>query len=174
MVVYTIGHSNHPPEKLRKLLADNRIEILMDVRSQPGSRRVPHANPRSLQLLVGHAGMEYLAMGDSLGGRPKDESCYDPQTGEPNYVAIQDKDFFREGLFRLLTLASGRRVCIMCAEEDPKRCHRTLLIGEALKIAGVELRHIRGSGEVQPDEHLSDRRVKTPSAQLPLRLDDCT
>ena len=149
VVVYTIGHSNHPPEKLGKLLIDNRIEVLADVRSQPGSRRAPHANPRGLQKLLADTGIDYLWVGAALGGRPMEPSCYDPQTGKPDFGAIQQKDFFRQGLSSLLAEGSRRRVCIMCAEEDPRRCHRTLLVGEALKAAGVGLTHIRGNGEVQ-------------------------
>ena len=82
LTLYTIGHSAHSPEKLLKLLEENGVETLIDVRSQPRSRWAPHANPQSLGRLLQGIGAEYLWMGDSLGGRPKDPSCYDPETGK--------------------------------------------------------------------------------------------
>ncbi|MDP2953898.1 MAG: DUF488 family protein, partial [Chloroflexota bacterium] len=47
-VVYTIGHSDHPPEVFLDLLVQSGIEVLVDVRSNPSSRWVPHANPHDL------------------------------------------------------------------------------------------------------------------------------
>jgi len=37
----------------------------------------------------------------------------------------------------------------MCSEEDPGKCHRTLLIGPALEERQLTLRHIRVDGSVQ-------------------------
>jgi uncharacterized protein (DUF488 family) len=36
----------------------------------------------------------------------------------------------------------------MCSEEDPARCHRRLLVTRALVEREVEVRHIRGNGQV--------------------------
>ena len=83
-----------------------------------------------------------LALGDSLGGKPADGSCYD-EKGKPDYRKISSKLFFRRGIEELLELAGDSTAAIMCAEEDPARCHRTLLIGPALERRGVTLRHIR-------------------------------
>jgi uncharacterized protein (DUF488 family) len=35
MVIHTIGHSNHPPEKFLGLLHSHGIEVVADVRSRP-------------------------------------------------------------------------------------------------------------------------------------------
>ena len=170
LTLYTIGHSTHSPEKLLKLLEENGVETLIDVRSQPRSRWAPHANPQSLGTLLQGIGAEYLWMGDSLGGRPKDPSCYDPETGKIDYAAVREKDFFRKGLDQLRKEAGGRRACIMCGEEDPVHCHRTLLIGEALREEDVTLVHLRGDGRVQSEEELraSIRGRSSPQLSLPL------
>jgi uncharacterized protein (DUF488 family) len=55
----------------------------------------------------------------------------------------------REGIERLLGLAARSTAAIMCAEEDPARCHRTLLIGPALERHGVALGHIHGDGSAE-------------------------
>ncbi|XWV24904.1 hypothetical protein QJ856_gp0878 [Tupanvirus deep ocean] len=41
MKIYTIGHSNRPINAFIKILIENRIRCLVDVRSYPGSRTVP-------------------------------------------------------------------------------------------------------------------------------------
>ncbi|MEE8471497.1 MAG: DUF488 family protein, partial [Dehalococcoidia bacterium] len=69
-VVYTIGHSNHAPEDFARLLSEAKVEVLVDVRTNPGSPRVSYANPRDLKQILKSAGIQYLYLGDVLGGRP--------------------------------------------------------------------------------------------------------
>jgi uncharacterized protein (DUF488 family) len=38
---------------------------------------------------------------------------------------------------------------VLCAEEDPTRCHRRLLISRTLVRRGFEIHHIRGTGTVE-------------------------
>jgi uncharacterized protein (DUF488 family) len=40
----------------------------------------------------------------------------------------------------------------MCAEEDPKRCHRQFLIAQTLLDRGIEMQHIRGDGTLEEAE----------------------
>ena len=58
--------------------------------------------------------------------------------GYADYVASEE---FADGLTELLTLASGLRTAIMCAEVLWWRCHRRL-IADVLTWLGVEVRHI--------------------------------
>jgi uncharacterized protein (DUF488 family) len=48
MVVYTVGHSNHPIDNFLDLLSGNGITAVADVRSQPFSRRFPQFNKERL------------------------------------------------------------------------------------------------------------------------------
>jgi uncharacterized protein (DUF488 family) len=78
---------------------------------------------------------------------------------------------FRAGLTHLLGLAEGKRVAIMCAEEDPARCHRSVLIAPALRERGVAVVHLRGHGRLQRDgeevEQLSLFHRNRTSAEPP-------
>ena len=171
-VIYTIGHSNHPPELLLKLLTETKIELLADVRSYPSSHWVSHANPHDLKQILKSAGIRYLYLGDVLGGHPDDSNCYDLQTGEPNYEVIQSKEEFQQGLSTLLEALKRYRVCVMCAEEDPSFCHRNLLVGEGLRRKGIQILHIRGNGEIQTDEELWKEKAGVGVNQLQLPLGD--
>lgn len=171
-VIYTIGHSNHSSEVLLRLLTDVRIEVLVDVRSYPGSHQVSYANTRDLERILKSAGIQYLYMGNVLGGHPIDPDCYDSQTGKPNYEAMQNKGSFQQGLSVLMEGLTKYRICVMCAEENPSLCHRNLLVGEGLRRKGVQVLHIRGNGCIQTDEELWKEKAGVGISQLPLPLGD--
>lgn len=147
MVIFTIGHSRSAIEHIIQLLKQHGIETLVDVRSAPYSRYNPQFNREIFQSNIQRAGLEYRFMGDSLGGRPQDPSCY--QHGEVIYDLIRSKPWYQRGLEDLLSLARTQQVAIMCSEEDPLKCHRNLLIAQSLLELEQQVKHIRGSGDLE-------------------------
>jgi uncharacterized protein (DUF488 family) len=135
ITIYTIGHSRHPLERLVELLRQHQIEVLIDVRSVPYSKHAPQYRKHELRQTVEAEGVTYVHLGKELGGMPR----------------ASEADF-KAGLTRLLGLAEGKRGVIMCAEEDPARCHRSALIAPALRERGVAVAHIRGDGRLQQDD----------------------
>ena len=170
MQVYTIGHSNHTQEQFLNLLTDARIRVLADVRSNPNSRWATFANRDNIKEILKSVQIRYIYLGDVLGGRPSDSDSYDSQTGKVDYQAIQEKEYFKQGISRLLEELKRYRVCIMCAEEDPTSCHRNLLVAESLRQAGVKVFHIRGDGRIQTDEELWKEKVGVAANQYQLPL----
>jgi uncharacterized protein (DUF488 family) len=149
-VLYTIGHSRHSIEKVLDLLRGHDVSTVVDVRSQPVSRFSPQFNRRALERSLAHAGVRYRFEGDNLGGRPSGQDFYDSD-GRVRYDALAASEQFRRGIDDLISLAgSTGGAAIMCAEEDPKSCHRRLLIGRVLRERGIEVLHIRGDGRVEP------------------------
>jgi uncharacterized protein (DUF488 family) len=169
-VIYTIGHSNHSPEVLVRLLKDAEIEVVVDIRSNPASTWVIYATPKDLKQILNAAGIQYLYMGNVLGGRSDDAACYNPRTRKADYQAVQQRASFGEGLKRLVEGLKKYRTCIMCAEEDPSSCHRHLLVGEGLRGEGVKVLHIRGNGQIQTDDDLRKEIAGVPANQLSLPL----
>lgn len=157
--IFTIGHSNTSVDKLISLLKQNKIQVLADVRSVPYSRHVPQANREAIERAVKAAGIKYLFMGGQLGGRPKDIEIKDEQ-GNLDYSKLASTKRFREGMDRLLNGASQYHVCLMCSEEDPSRCHRSLLISRELDKLGVEIRHIRRDGHIESQGKL-EKQIPT-------------
>ena len=148
LVVYTIGHSIHSLEKLISLLSANRIDVSVDIRSEPYSRKVPHFNKDNLEKEIKKAGLKYLFLGKELGGRPTKRQFYD-QEGFVLYSKIADSPDFKSGLERVLNGIEKFRVALMCSEENPANCHRRLLVGRVLASGGVEVFHIRADGSIQ-------------------------
>jgi uncharacterized protein (DUF488 family) len=159
--VFTIGHSRHPAERFFELLARHRIQVLVDVRSHPHSRFAPQFNKRELERAVRDHGLVYLFLGKSLGGRPEGGELYNPDGSLDCARRAADRDF-RTAIEELLRLAADRRVALMCAEEDPEKCHRWFLVGETLAARGMTVVHIRGDGTASAAERC--RQMTLPGA----------
>ena len=69
-------------------------------------------------------------------------------------------------------MAQDSTVALMCAEEDPAKCHRALLIGPALEEHGVDLLHIRAEGSVQSSESLAGKNAYQRQLQGELPLEN--
>jgi uncharacterized protein (DUF488 family) len=153
--LFTVGHSNHTPEKFLDLLRQHNIEVIVDSRSAPYSRYVPQFNKAALQVLVQQAGLKYLFLGKELGGRPEGAEFYDAE-GYVLYFRVAESAPFREGVARLEKGIRQYRVALLCSEEDPFVCHRRLLVSRVLAQRGVTICHIRGDGTLQTDVALQE------------------
>ncbi|NLG52154.1 MAG: DUF488 domain-containing protein [Chloroflexi bacterium] len=145
-LIYTIGHSNHTVEELAALLRGQGVTIVVDVRSQPYSRWTPQFNKQAFSRDLQAAGLTYLFMGDSLGGRPDDPALQNAQ-GHPDYERMAATPAFQSGLERLQALAVEGNVAILCSEGDYRACHRSLLIAPHLLERGVRVVHILPDGQ---------------------------
>lgn len=147
--LYTIGHGNRKSEDFLALLKDFGIEYLIDVRSQPYSKFNPQFNQNNLKFFLERNGIKYVFMGDTIGGRPKDTSCYDNE-GKVDYEAVKMKEFFLNGIDRLKTAYNKDiNVVIMCSESKPCECHRSKLIGKVLITDNIVLKHIDEKGKIK-------------------------
>jgi uncharacterized protein (DUF488 family) len=152
--IFTIGHSTHDAEVFERLLRGAGIELLVDVRRFPSSRRLPWFNGPALAKSLGEAGIEYLHL-ESLGGRR------DPAPNSANggwrvgqfrgYADHMATEEFQAALDGLIDLAGAGRTAVMCAEAQWWRCHRRLL-SDALVARGVEVLHLDARGRAQPHE----------------------
>ncbi len=156
MVIYTIGHSTHSWEDFLRILAAHDIEVVADVRSKPYSRFNPQFNRDALASGLGEAGRRYVFLGKELGGKPQDPER--PLADELVWEYIRSRPQFKEGLAKLLEEARQSKVCLLCAEADPARCHRGQLLAPELVGQGVEVRHILADGSL-----LEHRDVKMPT-----------
>jgi uncharacterized protein (DUF488 family) len=166
----TIGHSTHEPDAFADLLARYEVEVLVDVRRHPGSRRVPWTNAGEIARILP---IEYLHL-PGLGGRrrPAVDSRNgfwenDAFRGYADHMASEE---FAAAFARLLELARARPTAVMCAEGPWWRCHRRLL-ADALLVRGLEVRHIDPRGGSEPHQLtagavVEGARIVYPPAQI--------
>ena len=159
-MLFTIGHSNHCLVLFVELLHRYDISAVADVRSAPYSRYVVHFNKGEIEQTLRSKGIQYLFMGNAIGGKPSDRSLYAPD-GAVRYDAVARLATFQAGLDRLQKgLADGWRIGLLCAEEDPAKCHRHLLIAKEMeKERKIPVWHIRADGTLVRAREL----LKTPS-----------
>lgn len=152
MPIFTIGHGTRPITEFLDLLRTYGIDYLADVRSQPYSKFNPQYNREALHRSLNNQNIKYIYLGDTLGGRPQDPSCYNA-TGRIDYDLVQQKDFFRKGIERLRSAyAKELKVALMCSERKPELCHRSKLIGRTLEEEYIPIHHIDEHGELKDQE----------------------
>lgn len=143
--IFSIGYGSSTKDMIFQHLKGAEISYVIDVRSAPFSRYQPEFSREPLAQALKDDGMRYVFMGDLLGGRPNDSTCY--TAGHVDYSKTRSKDFFLRGIDRLRTAYDkGLHICMMCSEGHPSQCHRSKLIGEALVDYGIEVTHILPNG----------------------------
>ena len=148
--VFSIGHGNKTIEEFVAELHSYDIDFLIDIRSKPYSKFSQHFSQQPLKMLVEKEQIRYVYMGQELGGLPTHDSTCFTSDGKVDYNKLKEKEFFKNGLQRLIKANSqGIKVCVMCNESDPKMCHRSKLIGEELKKKGITIQHIIGVSKVK-------------------------
>jgi uncharacterized protein (DUF488 family) len=159
---FTIGHSTRSLDELIDALQAHSIETLVDIRSFPMSRRLPHFNRESLEKALPAAGIKYVWMKD-LGGRRK-KSLED----SPN-VALRNESFrnyadymlspeFERSITDLIRLGEQSRTAYMCAERVYFRCHR-MLVSDWLVARGHEVLHIDDAKPAKAHKLMSEARL---------------
>lgn len=146
--LFTIGHSTHTVAEFLALLRQHGISAVGDVRSRPYSRQNPHFNREEMERFLRQAGIAYMFLGNELGARSQDPSCY--EQGRVRYDLLARTELFQRGLVRVREGMERYRLALMCAEKEPLECHRTILVSRHLDTLGVEVRHILADGTIEP------------------------
>ena len=176
--IFTIGHSTHPLAEFIRLLAGHGVVQVADVRTYPGSRRLPWFNRETLARQLPAHGIAYVHLPE-LGGRRR------PTPNSPNggwrvegfrgYADHMAGAEFDTGLAALETLALNGTTATMCAEALWWRCHRRL-VSDALTVNGWMVMHIGPDGraaehKLTPFAVADAGRLTYPPAQTSLGSD---
>lgn len=178
--IHTIGHSTLSLEDFVSRLKVNNIELLVDIRSFPGSRRFPHFGKEALAESLPTLGIKYLHLPD-LGGYRKASKMVGPvnrgwrNVSFKNYADYTLESKYEDGIEKLLSLARQQRVAYCCSEAVCWRCHR-LLVSNTLSARGHEVLHIFDENKVEKHSvgkygakaTVSDGRVTYPEEKSDL------
>jgi len=153
--VYTVGHSTRTIEAFADLLRARQVEIVVDIRSLPKSRRNPDYNLDALPAALARYQIGHLHIA-ALGGRrgkvrsvPPEVNGYWTNASFHNYADYALSDDFQAGLARLLKVSQERCCAIMCAEAVWWRCHRRF-VADYLILNGRDVFHLMGGDRVDP------------------------
>jgi uncharacterized protein (DUF488 family) len=152
--IFTVGHSTRTSAELLALLRDAAIELLIDVRRFPASRRHPHFAGAALEASLRSAGIAYRHEPDLGGHRKPRGGTRNAGLNEEPFRAYADhmaSPAFRRAVDRLRRDACARTSVVMCAEASPERCHRKLL-ADHLASFGLPVVHL-----LRPDARAEHR-----------------
>jgi len=154
MILRTVGHGSRSAEELINLLKDASVSYVVDVRSIPQSLRFPHFGSLALRNSLRKAGIDYIHMGDLLGGKPLPHEEPEDTEWKQGHLdvrlvaSLRRTPRWREGIEKLAALVRNRADadetgCLLCSETDPTRCHRSLIALEvATELPGLEVSHL--------------------------------
>src|SRR5262249_38945703 len=93
--------------------------------------RWPQFNQKALVAALGEAGIRYVHF------------------KELGWKIQAPREEFDRGIEEIAKTAAAERVCMMCAESLPEKCHRTLILQPPLLERGIEIVHIYPDGELK-------------------------
>ena len=161
-VLYTIGHSTRSLEELVGALKAHQIEVLVDIRAFPMSRRLPHFNRDSLEQSLPAAGIRYQSM-TALGGYRRKILEESPNIALRNPSFRNYGDYmltpeFEHAIADLVAFADTSPTAYMCAERPYFRCYR-MLVSDWLLAHGHEVLHMDAEGPVKPHKLTAEARL---------------
>ena len=159
--IRTAGHGTLAADEFVALCVGVGIELVVDVRRFPGSRRHPHFTSDSMGTWLPEGGVAYRWL-PALGGRRK------PAADSPN-VALRNEQFrayadhmateeFAEGVAELLTSAESCRTAVLCAESVWWRCHRRLVADHLVLVVGAKVEHLFHDGRLVEHDPIPEAR----------------
>ncbi len=159
--LWTIGHSVRSWQDFIALLAEARIQTLVDVRRFAGSRRNPQFGGAQMGEALAAAGVGYMPL-PQLGGRrpPSKDSPHTAwrNAGFRGYADYMDTADYRQARERLAQLAVKQRAAVMCAEAMWWQCHRGL-IADDFKASGWQVLHVLAPGRVEEHPYTPAARI---------------
>jgi uncharacterized protein (DUF488 family) len=145
----TVGHGTASAQELAALLTGAGVELVVDVRRHPGSRRHPDMGAEAMRAWLAEAGIDYLWEPRLGGRRPVPADSPDTALREPafrGYAAHMRTEAFGAGLDLVLGRAASATTAVLCAETLWWRCHRRLVADAATLLRGVEVAHLGHGG----------------------------
>ena len=130
------GYEGATPEDLVEFAQRNGATVVVDVRLNAMSRK-PGFSKRRLADRLSASGIAYLhlpGLGNPRDNRP---GFWSPGTNESLAAhrafreRVLDSDEGRDALDQMLEAAEDAVVVVLCFEDDPARCHRTLILERA-------------------------------------------
>ena len=140
----TIGYQGRDVGGLAEQLKSHSIELLLDVRLRPRSRKKGFSKG-ALADLCAEIGIRYIHDAD-LGTPPamlehaKSGGGYDHDLRtEYRHYLLEDQS---DALLRATELSMKSRVCLICYEATASDCHRSIVAEEIAKKSSVSVCHI--------------------------------
>lgn len=154
MDIYTIGHSNYPVERLIDMLKYYNIDTVVDIRGTPYSKYNVQYNKETIAHTLKEEGFIYIYMAKELAAKRQNKISYNKE-GYSDFEKVVKEPDFLNGINRLRNgLEKGYKIALLGAMQDPIRCHRSILVGRALREQGFNVKHILDDYTIASQNHI--------------------
>ena len=137
--IYSVGYEGITVDELVDRLARHGVQLLVDVRLQPWSRK-PGFSKQPLSVALAMGGIEYVHE-PLFGNPPENREAY--REGDPAAVEVVRQRVERKGqeaLEKLIRETLYRDVALLCVERESSRCHRRVITEMAqARVLGLEV-----------------------------------
>ncbi len=156
MEIYTIGHSNYSVERLIDMLKTYNITCVIDIRGTPYSKYNIQYNKETIAKTLTEAGFTYIYMAKEFAAKRVNKISYKSEGYSDFEKVVQEEDFLT-GIERVKKgLAMGYNIALLGAMQDPIRCHRSILVGRALRDDKFIIKHILDDYSIASQEDIEE------------------
>lgn len=150
----TLGHGTASADELATLIRNADIELIVDVRTVPKSRRHEQFWREAMERWVPELSGSAYVWEPALGGfRKPNPASSNVALRHPSFRAYADymeTETFAAALDRLAARLAESRTAIMCSESLWWRCHRRLISDAAVLLRGIGVQHLMHDGKLKP------------------------
>ncbi|MEM5782730.1 MAG: DUF488 domain-containing protein [Candidatus Aenigmatarchaeota archaeon] len=136
MKIFTLGHSTRSIQEFFEILKSFKIELVIDVRKFPSSKKFPWFFKENLEKELNKNKIQYIYFPE-LGGYRKE--------GYANFAKSKE---FKVAIEKLLLFIDKKNAAILCSEFLWFRCHRRY-IANYLAELGHQVIHIFDENKIQ-------------------------
>lgn len=138
--IFLIGYEGATVEQFVAALKHAGVNLLIDVREVPHSRKKGFSKNRLPDILRSH-GIEYThlhGLGDPKQGRAAAHAG-DYVLFEKIFTAHMQSDAATRDLERAAEMVRSHRACLMCFEADDRKCHRSIVADHLARMTGLTI-----------------------------------
>ncbi len=154
--IYTIGYSGFKIDDFVKILKNNKVSVVIDVRSFPYSQFYSDYNKENLSKVLENAKIYYRNYVAEFGARQEERKYY--PNGYLDFEAFSKSEKFLSGFEKIeKSMQKNYIIALMCSEKDPIKCHRAIFVARAFYNAGYKVVHLLPEGKTMSQNEIEER-----------------
>lgn len=157
--IYTIGYTAFSLNEFIEAIKNFGISCVIDVRSSPFSNYYTDYNKDTLERILKKHNILYRNYANEFGARQTNPAFYSGDIVD--FDKFIKSAQFLEGVSKVKKgIERGYKFVLMCAEKDPIKCHRSIMLGKGFSENGFDVKHIVSKKELESQKELEERLLE--------------
>ena len=143
MQLFTIGYTKKFAKTFFEMINANHIDVLIDVRLYNSSQLAGFSKSRDLEYFLGQiCNCDYIWAPQFAPTAPLLNGYKDGKISWDEYERIYNELLSQRNNLDFFRNYQDKRICLLCAEETPRQCHRRLLAEKIAALYNIDLTHL--------------------------------